>query len=145
MTLIENRTIIVFFVIILIVLAFIFWLALKITNWLFNNQEAKREKEHPELYQLIDKVNKKGVEVCHWYNQQIAPKKKQIDRLIEEMPYYPKEVKTQKEEELERLREEVYTATNIKKVLNDELYELRKQVHEYIENHNVKWAKDWEW
>ena len=145
MTLTEDGVFIVAFFIVLIVFGFILWLILKIMDWHLERQEAKRKNEHPELYRLISEADAKSLEASRWHNQQIAPRKNQIDRLIAEMPYFPKEVKAQKEEELERLRREVYTANTTKKVLNDEYEELREKVHDYIEDHDVKWAKDWGW
>ena len=117
----------------------------KTIGWYYDNRDKKRQKEHPELYRLFDMVDEKAGECCRWYNQQIAPKKREIDYIFKDWDYYTDERKIQKEAELKRLREDIQTAETIDKVLHSELVELRKQTKDYVKKHNVEWAKKMGW
>ena len=126
-----------------------FWLVIVISDkyfaWYYKRQHEKHETEHPELMKLFDAIGKKGSECCHWYNENISPKKREVDRLLKEMPYLPEAKKAEAEEKLEKIRCEIYTAQIIDNTLENELRELREQAHEYVRNHNVKWAKKEGW
>ena len=117
----------------------------KIIGWYYDRQETKRRLTHPELYRLFDAVNEKGAECCRWYNEQIYPKKKQVDSILAELPYCIPEERAKKEQELEALRIAIHTATIIDNVLERELAELRKQVKEYVEKHDLEWARKCGW
>lgn len=117
----------------------------KVFGWYYDRQDAKRRQEHPELYRLFDEVNKKGAEGIRWRNEQIYPKKKQVDAILAELPYCIPEERIKKELELEELRIAIHTATITNNVLESELAELRQQTKDYIATHNVEWAKKWGW
>ena len=126
-----------------------FWLVLTISDkyfsWYYKRQDEKHRAEHPELIRLFDAISEKGGECCRWYNENISPKKREVDRLLEEMPYLPEVKKAEAEERLEKIRCEIYTAQIIDNVLEDELRELREQANEYVRKHNVVWAKKGGW
>ena len=117
----------------------------KIIGWYYDRQDAKRRLAHPELYRLFDAVNEKASEGIRWRVKQIYPKKKQIDTILAELPYCIPTERVKKEQELEDLRIAIHTATIISNVLEDELVELRKQTKEYIEKHDLEWARKWGW
>jgi hypothetical protein len=117
----------------------------KVIGWYYDRQDAKRRLAHPELYRLFDAVNEKASEGIHWRNEQIYPKKKQVDYILAELPYCIPEERAKKEQELEDLRIGIHTATVIDGVLENELVELRKQTKEYIEKHDLEWARKWGW
>lgn len=117
----------------------------KVIGWHYDKQDAKRKLAHPELYRLFDAVNKKGAECCHWYNEQIYPKKKQVDAILAELPYCIPVERAKKEQELEALRVAIHTATIVDNALEGELAELRKQTKEYVEKHDLEWARKWGW
>lgn len=138
------------FILSCVVITVLFFIALifftdRITGWYYDNQDKKRRREHPELYKLFDAVNKKGGECCRWYNEQIAPKKREIDNILKDWDYYTDERKTQKEVELKKLREGIQIAETIDKTLESELVELREQTKDYVKKHNVEWAKKMGW
>ena len=126
-----------------------FWLVIVISDkyfaWYYKRQREKHETEHPELMKLFDAISKKGSECCHWHNENIYPKKKEVDRLLNEMPYLPEAKKAEAEEKLEKIRCEIYTAQIIHDKLENELHELRKQANEYIKKHDVKWTRKYGW
>ena len=132
-------------VIVVLIFAAIIFITDKTAGWYYNNRDKKREREHPELYRLFEAVDEKAVECCHWYNEQISPKKREIDNILRDWNYYTDERRTQKEAELKRLREGIQTAETIDKVLHSELVELREQTKDYVKKHNVEWAKKMGW
>jgi hypothetical protein len=117
----------------------------KVIGWYYDRQDAKRRLAHPELYRLFDAVREKCSEGIHWRNEQIYPKKKQVDCILAELPYCIPEERAKKEQELEDLRIAIHTATIIDGVLESELVELRKQTKEYVEKHDLEWARKWGW
>lgn len=117
----------------------------KIIDWCYDHTDKKRRLAHPELYKLLDAVNEKASEGIHWRNEQIYPKKKQVDCILAELPYCIPAERAKKEQELEDLRIAIHTATIIDGVLESELAELRKQTKEYIEKHDLEWARKWGW
>ena len=121
------------------------WMTNKIIGWHYDRQDAKRRLAHPELYRLFDAVNEKASEGIHWRNEQIYPKKKRVDYILAELPYCIPEERAKKEQELEDLRIAIHTATIIDRVLESELQELRNKVKEYVEKHDLEWARKWGW
>ena len=117
----------------------------KLIGWYYDRQDAKRRLAHPELYRLFDEVNEKVGEGIRWRNNEIYPKKKQVDFILAELPYCISEERVKKERELEDLRIAIHTATMIDGVLESELQELRNKVKEYITKNDLEWARKWGW
>ena len=117
----------------------------KLIGWHYDRRDAKRRRTHPELYRLFDAVKEKSSEGIQWRNEQIYPKKKQIDNILKDWNYYTDSKREQKEVELKRLREELQIAETIDRVLESELVELREQVKDYVKKHDIEWAKKWGW
>lgn len=132
-------------VIVILIFAAITFIINKIVGWCYDNRDKKREKEHPELYRLFNAVNEKGAECCRWYNEQISPKRREIDNILKDWDYYTDERRAQKEAELKKLREDIQIAETIDKTLEAELVELREQTKDYVKKHNVEWAKKLGW
>ena len=126
-------------------IALVMYVANKVINWSYDRQDTKRRLAHPELYRLFDAVNEKVSEGIHWRNEQIYPKKKQVDIILAELPYCTPTERAKKEQELEDLRTAIYTATLIDNEVERELTELRKKIKEYIETHDLEWARKWGW
>lgn len=131
--------------IVVLIFAAIIFITDKTIGWYYDNQDKKRRREHPELFQLFDMVNEKAGECCHWYNEQISPKKREIDNILKDWDYYTDERRAQKETELKRLREDLQVAQTMDNVLESELVELREQTKDYVKKHNVEWAKKMGW
>lgn len=121
------------------------WVTDKVMGAYYTKREAKRKAEHPQLFELFSQANAKSTEHVHWYNKEIASRKREVDAILKEWDYYTADTKRKKEQELEELREAIELATVTEKIINDELRQLRAQVCEYIERNNVTWAKDWGW
>ena len=131
--------------IVVLIFAAIIFITDKTVGWYYDNRDKKRRREHPELFRLFDEVNYKCSECCHWYNEQISPKKREIDNILKDWDYYTDERRTQKEAELKRLREDLQVAQTMDNVLESELVELREQTKDYVKKHNVEWAKQMGW
>lgn len=116
-----------------------------ICNGVEKRMENKRKKAHPNLFKWFEECEEKGSEAVRWHNSEITPRKRKIDTIINEMPYYPAAVKAEKEAELEDLRNAVYLAKLNDDVLTEELKEVRTRIHNYVEEHNLKWAKNRGW
>lgn len=132
-------------IIVVLIFAAIIFITDKTVGWYYDNQDKKRRREHPELFRLFDMVNEKAGECCHWYNEQISPKKREIDNILKDWDYYTDARKEQKEAELKRLREDLQVAQTMDNVLESELVELREQTKDYVKKHNVEWAKKMGW
>lgn len=121
------------------------WVIVKILDKIADHRDAERRKAHPELYWLFDEVDKKCGECCHWHNENIAPLKKEIDRILADWNYYTDARREQKEVELKRLREELQVAEAMDNVLESELVELREKTRDYVKAHDLEWARKWGW
>ena len=116
----------------------------KISDVLSDRKEAKRHKEHPEFFRLYDEYDEKGNTACRFHNTEIAPRKRKVDAMLKEEPYWPREVREQKMEEIEKLRREIYTAECMDRALDKETEEAKKKVADYVRKHNIKWMGDWD-
>lgn len=120
-------------------------LSVKISNWSYDRTVAKRREAHPALYELFDAIERKGTEYCTLHNAEIAPRKNQIDVILRDWDYYPVAVREQKERELEELRQSIEATKATLEILADEKTALREQIHDYVEQHNLEWAKRMGW
>ena len=135
--------VLVFFGFILFIALMVF-VEFKISVALSNRKEAKHRKEHPEFFRLYNEYDEKGSTACRFHNTEITPRKRKVDTMLKEEPYWPQQVREQKMEEVEKLRREIYTAECMYKALNKETEEARKKVADYVHTHNIKWAGDWD-
>ena len=118
---------------------------IKVDNWRYDRREAKRRQAHPQLYLLFDECEEAGRQSCMWYNEQIAPLKREVDAILKEIDYYPAEQRAEKEAELEELRKRIYVAQAIKKSLEEKVEEVRIKIKKYVADNNLEWAKKWGW
>lgn len=121
------------------------WVIFKILDKIADHRDAERRKAHPELYRLFDEVDTKCSECCRWHNKNITPLKKEIDKILADWNYYTDTRKEEKEAELKRLREDLQVAQTMHNVLDNELVELREKVRNYVEKHDLEWARKWGW
>ena len=135
----------VVFAILIASCALIFYIATKITDFICEKTLAKRRKQHPELFQLIDKCNEVGTNQCKWYNKNISPKKNSIDKILRGIDYLPKEQREEAEIKLEELRKGIWVAEVTYKELQAEHQKIRDEIHAYIDKHNLQWARNWGW
>lgn len=118
---------------------------IKIDNWRYDRKDAKRRAEHPQLYLWFDECEEAGRQSCLWYNEQIAPLKREVDAILKEIDYYPAEQRAEKEAELEELRKRIYVAQAIKKSLEEKVAEVKAKIKKYVADNKLEWAKQWGW
>ena len=112
-------TLAVFMCIIGIIIGVVFLLD-KIILWFDYYINAKRKMIHPELYKWFDEVHEKGNECIQWYNNEIAPYKRQVDIILRDWNYYTKKEKEKKKREIEELNNHIYVANITDKILEEE-------------------------
>ena len=125
--------------------ALVFYLTIKVTDFICERRLAKRRKQHPKLFQLIDKCNEVGANQCKWYNKNISPKKSSIDKILREIDYLPKEQREEAEIKLEELRKGIWIAEVTYKNLQADHQKIRDEIHAYIDKHDLQWARNWGW
>jgi len=116
-----------------------------IINLCIDLAEKKRKNAHPQLWVWFDECDEAGQEECRWHNAQIAPLKKKIDAILREWDYYTAETKLQKEEELENLRKAIENADVVYREMHDKTEAIRSKIHDYVEEHDLEWARHWGW
>lgn len=135
--------VLIFFGFILFIASMVF-VEFKLCDAITNRKEAKHRKEHPEFFRLYKEYDEKGSDTCRFHNREIALRKRKVDAMLKEEPYWPQEVREKKMEELEKLRREIYTAECMHKVLNKKTEEAREKVADYVKANNIKGAEDWD-
>ena len=93
----------------------------------------------------MDECYEAGVEECRWYNTQVAPLKSKVDAILREWDYYSTDTKSKKEEELENLRKAIESANAVYYEMNNKTEAIRSKIHDYVEQHDLKWARNWGW
>ena len=141
----EALTTCIVFAIVIAGFALVFYITAKTTDFICEKRLAKRRKQHPELFQLIDKCNEAGISQCKWHNKNITPKKNSIDKILRGIDYLPKEQREEAEIKLEELRKDIWIAEITYKVLQEEHQKIRDEIHAYIDKHNLQWARNWGW
>lgn len=124
----------------LALLCFVIW---KVMDFIDKRNDRKHHKEHPEFFRLYDDYSDKGDTACRFHNTEIAPRKRKVDYMLTDEPYWPQEVREQKMAEVEKLRREIYTGECMYNGLDKEAEEARQKVVDYVRAHNIKWAGDW--
>lgn len=117
----------------------------KLISWGYDRAEKKRKAEHPQLWKWMEECNEKGAEENRWYNAMVAPLKSKIDAILREWDYYSTETRVQKTEELENLRLAVEDAMEVYNEMCADTQTLRDAIHDYVEEHDLEWARHWGW
>ena len=125
----------------LALLCFVIW---KVMDFTYNQKDKKHHKEHPEFFRLREDFSEKANIACRFHNNEIAPRKRKVDYMLRDEPYWPQEVREQKMEEVEKLRREIYTGECMYKGMNKDMDEARQKVVDYVQTHDIKWAGVWE-
>lgn len=121
------------------------WFIAKIMDWRWTRKEAKRKKEHPRLFEMIQERDALSCKISDWYHKEILARKHEIDLIVKEDIYLPTDVKAKKKKGLERLRNELYAAQMEDARMEAELAGIRAKIADYVTNNNLKWAKERGW
>lgn len=126
-----------------------FVVVIKVTNKVaehyYTKQDAKRRREHPELFRLFDECHDKSSECVRWYNNEIAPRKREVNAILKTIDYLPKKKRAEEEDRLEEIRDRIYLAKITRNVLAEELEEIKNKIRKYVADNNVEWAKKQGW
>ena len=125
--------------------ALLTFIAVKISDLIYNIVSKRRERQYPEFFELLKEVNEKGDELCREHNAVIPGLIKKIDQITAELKYLPAEHFEKKTAELEELRQQLYEANAKSDNKQKELSELRAKAHNYVKENNLKFAQKWGW
>ena len=114
------------------------WLICTVINAIFEHKELEKRKAHPQFYGWIAELNEKAYEKINFHNKEIAPLKKEIDRLLAEQPYYTAEKQVQVLDFLEECREALADRQYELKRMEFEIAKLRCRIKEYNREHNLE-------
>ena len=121
------------------------WLIAKIVDWHWTRKEAKRKKQHPRLFELVQERDALSCKISDWYHKEILARKHEIDLIVKEDIYLPADVKAKKKKGLEQLRNELYAAQMEDARMEAKLADIRVKIADYVTNNNLKWAKERGW
>lgn len=119
--------------------------SLKTMNWHDERLDKQHRNEHPTFFKLNDDLRKLSNVSIHLHRKEIAPRKRQIDYIIKELPYLTEELRAQKDIELENIREEIQFWNIERGAYEEKIEQLREEIREYVASNNVEWAKKMGW
>lgn len=114
------------------------WLLCSAINAIFEHKELKKRRDHPQFYGWIAELNEMVAKEVSYHNKEIAPLKREIDRLIAEQPYLTAERKVQTLNALEDYREILADRQYELKRMEFESAKLRNRIKEYNKEHNLE-------
>ncbi len=114
------------------------WLICAIVNAIFEHKELKKRKAHPKFYGWIAELNDMVGEEVRYHNKEIAPLKREIDKMIAEMPYLTAEKQVQMVGVLEEYKETLADRKYELKRMEFESAKLRNRIREYNKEHNLE-------
>lgn len=97
-------------------------------------KQKKYKKLYPEVFNLIDKLNKLQDEFCKWHNKNITPLRNELEYRLNQLKYLPKNKLKEEEKELEELKEKLYQL----EIKHKEQYEEEKKIREQIKTQASK-------
>lgn len=116
-----------------------------IINWRMDRTEAKRKQAHPDLWVWFEECDEAGHAQCVHHNSKIAPLKRKVDAILSEWNYYTEETKSKKEIELEELRKDIEAHEVVYAELCEKTEAIRTKIHNYVEENDLGWAREWGW
>ena len=115
---------------------FVTWVIYAIVNAIWEHKELKKRMAHPKFYGWIAELNEMVGEEVRFHNKEIVPLKKEIDKLIAEMPYFTAEEQVRMLGVLEEYREALADRQYELKRMEFESAKLRNRIREYNKEHN---------
>lgn len=113
-----------------------------IVNAVWEHKELKKRTAHPKFYGWIAELDEMIGEEVHYHNNEIAPLKREIDKMIAEQPYLTAEKQVQMIGVLEEYKEVLADRQYELKRMEFESAKLRNRIREYNKEHNVE--KGWD-
>ena len=117
---------------------FVTWVVYAIVTAIIEHKMLKNRMEHPQFYGWIAELDEKiDVEARYRVNE-IAPIKREIDRLIAEQPYFTAEEQVRMLGVLEEYREALADRQYELKRMEFESSKLRNRIREYNKEHKLE-------
>lgn len=114
------------------------WLVAAIISYVYDRKELKKRKAHPKFYGWIAELNDMVyAEIC-FRDTEISPLKREIDKMIAEMPYLTAEKQVQMVGVLEEYKETLADRKYELKRMEFESEKLRNRIREYNKEHNLE-------
>lgn len=118
------------------------WLLCSAINAIFEHKELKKRTAHPQFYGWIAELNEMVAKEVSYHNKEIAPLKREIDRLIAEQPYYAADKRLLMAGVLEEYRQTLADRQYELKRMEFESAKLRNRIREYNKEHELE--KGWD-
>lgn len=110
---------------------------ISIWGWVQTYKEKKLKQAHPYYFQKLDELNGLIAESRNYYNTEISPLKRLIDRILQEWNYYPEEMRERKSDELELYRRRIHEHQQVYDSMNTKKDELRAEMKAYNAIHHI--------
>ena len=117
---------------------FVTWVIYAIITAIYEHKELAKRQAHPQFYGWIAELNEKAHEEACYRVNEIAPLKREIDRLIAEMPYFTTEEQVRMMDVLEEYREALADRQHELKRMEFENSKRRHRIREYNREHNLE-------
>lgn len=117
---------------------FVTWVIYAIVNAIWEHKELKKRMEHPLFYGWIAELNEMTSAEVKYHNTEISPLKKEIDKMIAEMPYLTVEKQVQMVGVLEEYKETLADRKYELKRMEFESAKLRNRIREYNKEHKLE-------
>lgn len=109
-----------------------------IINFFYDRKELKKRKAHPKFYGWIAELNDMVSAEVKYHNTEISPLKREIDKMIAEMPYLTAEKQVQMVGVLEEYKEVLADRKYELKQMEFESAKLRNRIKEYNKEHKLE-------
>ena len=114
------------------------WLLYAIVTAIWEHKMLKKRLEHPKFYGWIAELDEKIDEEARYRVNEVAPLKREIDKMIEEMPYLTAEKQVQMVGVLEEYKEVLADRKYELKRLEFESEKLRNRIKAYNAEHKLE-------
>ena len=114
------------------------WLVATIINVVWEHKELKKRLAHPKFYGWIAELNDMVYAEISFRDTEISPLKREIDKMIAEMPYLTAEKQVQMIGVLEEYKEALADRKYELKRMEFESEKLRHRIKEYNKEHNLE-------
>lgn len=117
---------------------FVTWLIYAIVTAICEHKELAKRKAHPQFYGWIAELNDMVYTEIKFNNTEISPLKREIDKMIAEMPYLTAEKQVQMVGVLEEYKEVLADRKYELKQMEFESAKLRHRIKEYNKEHKLE-------
>lgn len=117
---------------------FIAWLIATIINAVCEHKMLKKRMAHPKFYGWIAELNDMVSAEVRFHNTEIVPLKREVDKMIAEMPYLTAEKQVQMVGVLEEYKEVLTDRKYELKQMEFESAKMRKKIRDYNAEHKLE-------